>query len=153
MLKKSAMVMALLSGVYSQVWAQEVDVSNVWVRGTVAAQKATGAFMELKSTAGATLVGVSSPVGMSQIHEMSMDGGVMRMREVKKLDLPAGQTVALKPGGYHIMLMDLKKPLTNGEVVPITLKIQAKDGKISEQTLKAEVRPLGNAVEQHHHHH
>jgi copper(I)-binding protein len=130
-------------------WAQ-VSVSQAWVRGTVQGQKATGAFMQLKSADGAALVGVGSPVaGVVEIHEMKMDNDVMRMRAVPKLDLPAGQPVELKPGGYHVMLMDLKRPLKKGDSVPITLKIQGKDGKTQEVEVKAEVRELGAAAPKH----
>lgn len=153
MQKRTLAVFALLAALGLSAHAGDVDVSNVWVRGTVAGQKATGAFMDLKSAAGASLVGASSPVGVTQVHEMSMDGGVMKMREVSKVELPAGQTVSLKPGGYHVMLMDLKKPLGKGETVPITLKLQGKDGKVSELEVKAEVRPLAAAPMEHHHHH
>lgn len=141
--KKSLALIALLAGLgTTSVYAADLEVSNAWVRGTVAGQKATGAFMDLKSAEGAAVVGAASNVGMTQVHEMTMDGGVMKMREMKKLDLPAGQTVSLKPGGYHVMLMDLKKPLTKGEVIPITLKVQGKDGKTTDVQVKAEVRDL-----------
>jgi copper(I)-binding protein len=123
-------------------WAQ-VTVSQPWVRGTVQGQKASGAFMQLKSAEGATLVGAQSPVaGVVEIHEMRMESNVMRMRAIPKLDLPAGQAVELKPGGYHVMLMDLKQPLKKGDTVPITLKLQGKDGKPHEVEVKAEVRDL-----------
>jgi copper(I)-binding protein len=123
-------------------WAQ-VTVSQPWVRGTVQGQKASGAFMQLKSAEGATLVGAQSPVaGVVEIHEMRMESNVMRMRAIPKLDLPAGQAVELKPGGYHVMLMDLKQPLKKGDTVPITLKLQGKDGKPQEVEVKAEVRDL-----------
>ena len=89
--------------------------------------------MQLRSTDGAALVGVESPVaGLVEIHEMRMEGNTMRMRAVPRLELPAGQAVDLKPGGYHIMLMNLKAPLKNGESVPIRLKFQGKDGKLQE---------------------
>jgi hypothetical protein len=150
--KKSLALIALLTALgATSVYAADLEVSNAWVRGTVAGQKATGAFMDLKSTEGAAVVGAASNVGMTQVHEMTMDGGVMKMREIKKLDLPAGQTVSLKPGGYHVMLMDLKKPLTKGEVVPITLKVQGKDGKTTEVQVKAEVRDL-TAMQMEHKH-
>lgn len=151
--KKSIALITLLAALGAgSVSAAGPEVSNAWVRGTVAGQKATGAFMDIKSVEGATLVGAASALGVTQVHEMSMDGGVMRMREVKKLDLPAGQTVSLKPGGYHVMLMDLKKPLAKGEVVPITLKIQGKDGKVSDMEVKAEVRELTAAAPMKHNH-
>ena len=123
-------------------WA-DVSVKDAWVRGTVAGQAVTGAFMELKSTENAALLSVSSPVaGAVEVHEMSMDKGVMKMRAVPKLNLPAGKAVALKPGSYHIMLMDLKQPLKKGDSVPLTLKIEGKDKKLNTLELKAEVRDL-----------
>ena len=113
------------------------------MRGTVEGQKATGAFMELKSAEGAALVGAASPVaGIVEIHEMRMDGNTMRMRAVDKLELPAGRAVELKPGGYHVMLMDLKAPLKKGDTVPITLKVRTKSGQAQDLEVKAEVRDL-----------
>ena len=121
----------------------QVTVSGAWVRGTVEGQKATGAFMELKSAEGAALVGAASPVaGIVEIHEMRMDGNTMRMRAVDKLELPAGRAVELKPGGYHVMLMDLKAPLKKGDTVPITLKVRTKSGQAQDLEVKAEVRDL-----------
>jgi copper(I)-binding protein len=123
-------------------WAQ-VTVSAPWVRGTVQGQKATGAFMQLKSADGGALMAAESPVaGIVEIHEMKMENNVMRMRAIPKLELPAGQAVDLKPGGYHVMLMDLKQPLKQGDSVPIKLKFQGKDGKPQEIEIKAEVRDL-----------
>ena len=95
------------------VQAQTVEVKNPWARATVQGQKATGAFMQITAPAATTLIGVSTPVaGVAEIHEMKMDGDVMRMRPLPKgLELPAGKAVQLKPGGYHLMLMDLKAAL------------------------------------------
>lgn len=125
------------------VWAQSVTAKDAWVRGTVAGQMATGAFMELKASENAALLSVSSPVaGTVEVHEMSMDKGVMKMRAVPKLELPAGKAITLKPGGYHIMLMDLKQPLKKGDSVPLTLKVESKDKKLSTLDVKAEVRDL-----------
>jgi hypothetical protein len=127
-------------------WAQ-VTVSEPWVRGTVQGQKATGAFMQLKSADAAALVAAESPVaGVVEIHEMRMEGNVMRMRAIPKLELPAGQAVELKPGGYHVMLMDLRQPMKKGDTVPIKLKFQGKDGKLQEIEVKAEVRDLAAAA-------
>lgn len=121
----------------------QVTVSDAWVRGTVQGQKATGAFMQLRSSDGASLVGAESPVaGTVEIHEMRMEDNVMRMRAVPKVELPAGQAVELKPGGYHVMLMDLKAPLKQGDTVPIRLKLRGKDGKPQEVEVKAQVRDL-----------
>lgn len=125
------------------VWAQSVSVADAWVRGTVAGQTASGAFMELKSAEDAVLLGVSSPLaGVVEIHEMSMDKGVMKMRALPKLNLPAGRTVTLRPGSYHVMLMELKQHLKKGETVPLTLKLAGKDKKQTVIEVKAEVRDL-----------
>jgi copper(I)-binding protein len=130
-------------------WGQ-VTVSEPWVRGTVQGQKATGAFMQLKSADGGVLIAAESPVaGIVEIHEMRMEGNVMKMRAIPKLELAAGRVVELKPGGYHVMLMDLKQPLKKGDTVPITLKIQGKDGKSQDVEVKAEVRELGAAAPKH----
>ena len=121
----------------------QVTVSDAWVRGTVPGQKATGAFMSLKSASDAALVSASSPVaGIVEIHEMAMEGGVMKMRAVPKLPLPAGKPVELKPGGYHVMLMDLKQQLKEGDTVPVTLAFTDKDGKKVTQEVKAPVKAL-----------
>lgn len=127
--------------------AAEVKIENPWVRGTVAGQMATGAFMTITAKEGGALVAASSPVaGVVEIHTMKMEGGVMTMRAIPKLDLPAGKAVQLEPGGYHVMLMDLKQPLQAGEVVPIALKLEGKDNATSTLDIKAEVRPLKTAA-------
>jgi len=126
-------------------WAQTtVKVEDAWVRGTVATQKATGAFMRLTPSANARLVEAKSPVaGVVEIHEMAMENDVMRMRQVPGLDLAAGRTLELKPGGYHVMLMDLKQPLKAGEQVPITLVFEDAAQKRFTQEVKAPVTALG----------
>jgi len=121
--------------------AAQVGVANPWVRGTVAGQKATGAFMQLKSATDTALVSAASPVAkIVEIHEMKMDAGVMKMRAVDGLSLPAGQTVELKPGGYHVMLMDLTQELRDGQSVPLTLTFADKAGKKSTVEVKATVK-------------
>ncbi|RRD55717.1 copper chaperone PCu(A)C [Comamonadaceae bacterium OH2545_COT-014] len=131
-------------------WAQDqaVHVSNAWVRASVPGQKATGVFMTLKAPAASRLVGVASPVaGVSEIHEMVMQGDVMKMRAMPGLDLPAGKDVTLKPGGLHLMLMDLKAPLAAGTQVPVTLTFEHASGQPSQQTLQVPVRPLNTAAD------
>jgi copper(I)-binding protein len=121
----------------------QVTVADPWVRGTVTGQKATGAFMQLKSTGDTALVGAASPVAkIVEIHEMKMDAGVMKMSAIDKLPVPAGKTVELKPGGYHVMLMDLTQQLKEGESVPITLSFVDKGGKKTTVEVKAPVKPL-----------
>lgn len=140
---RSQVAAALLALVSASALAADLEVKTPWVRGTVVGQKATGAFMELSSPAGTTIVGASSPVaGITEVHEMKMDGGVMKMRATPRLDVPAGKTVSLAPGGYHVMLMDLKQQLKAGEVVPLTLQVENKDKKVETVEIKAEVREL-----------
>ena len=134
---------ALVLAVAPSVAQAQVAVTDPWVRGTVAGQRATGAFMTLTAQADSTLVGASSPVAkIVEIHEMTMDGGVMKMRAITRLELRAGQTVALKPGGYHVMLMALQRPLKDGESVPITLAFESRDGRRQSVEVQAAVRPL-----------
>ena len=148
-LKIRTLALAAAFAVSSAAFAQ-VTVKDPWVRGTVAQQKASGAFMLLQSATDARLVSAASPVaGVVEIHEMRMEGDVMRMRAVAGLDLPAGSTVELKPGGYHVMLMDLKKQLQDGEVVPLTLTIEGKDGKRSTLEVQAPVKALASPAGGH----
>jgi hypothetical protein len=119
----------------------QTTVKDPWVRATVAGQKASGMFGQLSSATGGRLVAASSPVaGIVEIHEMSMDGTTMKMRAIPALDLPAGKAVALKPGGYHVMLMDLKQPLKAGETVPLTLVVEGAGGQRESVEVKAVVR-------------
>jgi copper(I)-binding protein len=138
----SKLSLALLAGGLScSLMAQTVAVSNAWARATVQGQKATGAFMTLTAKNGGKLVGVSSPVaGVAEVHEMKMDGNVMTMRAVAGgLELPAGKAVELKPGGYHVMLMDLKLPLQKDTTIPVTLVFKDAKGVESKTELKLPV--------------
>lgn len=133
---------ALAATVFGALAAETVvDVQNAWARATVKGQMAAGAFMTLTAKEGSTLVGVASPVaGVAQVHEMKMDKGVMKMAEIKGgLDLPAGKAVELKPGGYHLMLMDLKVPLVKDSTVPVTLTFKNAKGVESKMDLKLPV--------------
>ena len=137
------LLFAALAGAFALPAFAQVVVANPWVRGTVAGQKATGAFMELKSPTDTALVSASSPVaGIVEVHEMKMDAGVMRMNAVDRLAVPAGKAIELKPGGYHVMLMDLKRALKEGETVPVTLTFEDKAGKKQTVEVKAPVRAL-----------
>lgn len=130
----------------------QTRVTDAWVRGTVAEQKATGAFMQLTSVAGGKLVSASSTAaGVVEIHAMKMEGNTMQMRAIRGLDLPAGKAVALKPGSYHMMLLDLKMPLVAGSTVDLTLVVEGKDGKRETVRVKAPVRALGAAMTDHKH--
>jgi copper(I)-binding protein len=123
--------------------AQTVEVRDAWARATVPNQKATGAFMKLTAKEGTRLVGAASPVaGITEVHEMKMEGDVMKMRAVSALELPAGQTVELKPGGYHVMLMDLKTALKKDSTIPLTLVFKDAKGAESKVDVQLPVRTL-----------
>lgn len=123
-------------------WSQ-VTVDQPWVRGTVAAQKVTGAFMTLTAAKNSRLVAVSSPVaGTVEVHEMKMVDDVMRMRQIPALELPAGKPVALTPGGYHLMLFQLKQQLKDGDKVPLVLEIEDAAKVRSSIKVEAVVKPL-----------
>lgn len=125
----------------------QVSVKDAWVRATVAQQKATGAFMQLQSAQDAKLVSAQSPVaGVTEVHEMAMDNGVMKMRAIPSLALPAGKAVEIKPGGYHVMLMDLKGQIKDGDMVPVTLVVEGKDGKRQNIEVKAPARLMNKPV-------
>lgn len=122
--------------------AADIQVISPWARATVRAQKTGSAFMELKSAQGATLVGATSPVaGSVELHEMKMEGEVMKMRAVPRLAVPAGKAVKLTPGGYHLMLYELKQQLVQGTRVPIKLEFE-RGGKRETVEVSAEVRGL-----------
>jgi len=134
-------------------FAQNVTVTDAWARATVQGQKATGAFMKITAKDSAKLVGVSSPIaGVAEIHEMKMEKDVMKMAALPSgLDLPAGKVVELKPGSYHVMLMDLKAPLAKDTTVPLTLTLQDAKGMKSTVELKLLVGMQPPAMPSHDH--
>jgi copper(I)-binding protein len=106
-----------------------LKVEQAWVRPAVPGQQGTGGYMKLTALEAQRVVGVSSPVaGVAEIHQMKMEGDVMKMSPAGMLELPAGRTVELKPGGLHLMLMDLKRPLAAGSTVPLTLVLRNSAG-------------------------
>ncbi|MFZ3323018.1 MAG: copper chaperone PCu(A)C [Usitatibacter sp.] len=121
-----------------------VTATDAWVRGTVPAQKTTGAFLTLESSEDAKLVSVSTPAAKSaEIHESQQVQGMMHMQAVEAVPLPAGKRVELKPGGFHLMLVGLARPLGEGDSVPLTLTIEDKRGRRTKVEVNAPVRPLG----------
>jgi len=123
-------------------WA-EVSVGAPWIRATVPVQKSAGAFMQLRSTTDTHLAEVTTPVaGRVEIHRMSMEGQTMRMQAVDGIDLKANQPVNMASGGYHIMLLDLKRQLKEGEQVPVSLRFVASDGKRENITVNVPVKPI-----------
>ncbi len=138
----------LIAAAFTGLWtlstfAQNVAVTNAWARATVHGQKATGAFMVITAKDSAKLVAASTPVaGITEIHEMKMDKDVMRMSAVPVLELPAGKAVELRPGGYHVMLMDLKNPLADKSNIPLTLTFEDAKGQKSLLEVQVPVRAM-----------
>jgi len=152
-MKVNVLVITAMAALAAQsAWAANLSVTDAWARATMPGQKVSGAYMQLQSDADARLVSASSPaVPRVEVHEMKMDGDVMRMREVKSIELPKGKTVSLEPGGYHIMLMNLTKPIAAGEVIPLTLVVES-GGKRQTVEVKAEARAPGSGAMPHHAH-
>lgn len=121
----------------------QLKIENPYARATVPGQKTAVGFMKIENKGAADqLIAASSPAaGEMQLHTMAMDGNVMRMREVKAIEVPANGSVELKPGGLHLMFMDIKAPLKAGESIPVRLKFQ----KAGELEINVPVRGIGNS--------
>ena len=133
--------------------ADSVKVANAWVRAPVPGQKNAAAYVELTSASPAALVAAgSSAANRAEMHTMSTEGNVMRMRSVPRIDLPAGQTVKLAPGGLHIMLLELKQPLKVGDLVPLTLSVQPVGGAAGMSLTTLEIQAPVQAPPTRHRH-
>ncbi len=139
-------LLALFTSSAMVAGVEPVTVTDAWVRATVPGQTVTGAFLEISSPVRARIVGVESGIAESaEIHLSGMDNGVMTMRGVEKVDVPANQALRFAPGGYHIMLIDLKKPLSRGDKVPLTIQLERADKTRIEVSFEATVRAIGDA--------
>ncbi len=149
------LVAAVAAMVAGSVYAADVQVSNAWARPTMPAQPVGAAYVTLTSAANAELVKVGSPVARKvELHTMTMKDGMMEMREIASLPLPAGKAVTLQPGGNHIMLIDLSKPLRVGDHVPLHLTVKQAGGKLVEldaDAVVAEKAPGGQMRMDHGH--
>lgn len=145
-MKHQTILLAALSMLaFHASWANPVTVSKAWVRPTVPGQSVAGAYLDITAKQPARLVAARSPISPDvQIHWMQMDGEVMRMREVSAIGLPKNTTVSLKPGGYHLMLMQLKKPILAGETIPLTLVIETQGKR---QAVKVKALAQANSAE------
>ena len=148
MKRNTLALLAVALGLSFSVQAQEakvgaIKIEKAYTRSTVPGQMAAGGFMKIENKGAADqLISASSPVaGEVQLHEMAMEGNVMKMRQVKDIAVPSGGEVELKPGGLHLMFMNIKAPLAAGETVPVKLKF-AKAGEV-------EVKMPVNAMGQH----
>ncbi len=142
---------AVVASAAGMTHAQSIEVKDAWVRGTVPAQRATGAFMEIIGRNSVRLIGAASPVaGTVEIHNMTLTNGVMKMFPVEGIDVPAGKTVKLAPGGYHVMFMGLKQQIMAGDKVPLDLLLETADKKRETVSLQVEVRDItGNRAGLH----
>jgi periplasmic copper chaperone A len=119
----------------------QVTVDKPWVRTTVSGQTTTAAYLTITSAQGGKLLDASSPVAASvEVHEMKMEGDLMKMRSVSLLMLPAGKPVEFKPNGYHLMMTGLKAPVKAGDVVPLKLVVEDAKGKRETVDVKATAR-------------
>lgn len=119
-----------------------IHVDDAWTRATPPAARAAGGFATIRNTGDADdrLTGARSPIGTVEIHTMEMKDGVMRMRHMPDgLAVPAGGTVVLKPGGYHLMFLDLAAPVVQGPPVPVTLVFE----KAGDVSVEMSVAPIG----------
>ena len=124
-----------------------IKIEHAYTRATMPGQQVAGGFMKIENKSGPAdqLISASSPIaGEVQLHEMAMEGNVMKMRQVKDIALPAGGSVELKPGGLHLMFINIKAPLSAGETVPVKLKF-AKAGEVE---VKMPVNVMGQNVKQ-----
>ena len=129
-----------LAGLASAQPAAPVAAHGAWARATVQGQRASGVYLTLVAREPLTLVGGSSPVAAAvEVHEMKMEGDVMRMRAIDALPLPANQPVQLQAGGYHLMLQGLKAPLASGSTIPLTLAIRTARGEPRQLALQVPV--------------
>ncbi len=135
------LLLAVVPFAAGPAWAQGVEVTGAWARATMPGQKVAAVYMDLRSDRAAKLVGVESPIAdAAEVHEMLNQDGVMRMRHIEAVDLPAGQVVKLAPGGFHVMLFDIKAPIKPGDKVKLTLKIE-QGGKVQDVQVVAAVKP------------
>ncbi|UCH47857.1 MAG: copper chaperone PCu(A)C [Betaproteobacteria bacterium] len=152
-MNRIAVTLGVSLGVFiGLAFAGDVTVSEAWTRATVPAQKVAGVYFDIESSADARLVGVHTDLTeAAEIHLMRMGDGVMQMRSVSAVDLPASQTVSFKPGGYHVMLFDLPRQLQAGERISLELIVEDANGQQSEVAVTVQVRNLdGSKVHQHH---
>ena len=128
-----------------------ITIGHPYARSTVPGQPAGGGFLKLDNQGGDDkLLAATSPVSKAvELHTMSMDGDVMRMRQVDAIDLPAGKTVELKPGGLHMMFVGLKAPLKAGDKFPLVLKFE-KAGEVTVE-VHVETPKAGDAAPAHQH--
>ena len=137
-------LLALCVAAVSTAAFAQVTASDAWVRATVPVQKTAGAFLTLQSSKAARLVGASTPAaGSVEMHKMEMVGQTMKMQAVDAIELPAGAKVDLAKAGYHLMFLDLKQQLKEGDTVPVTLTVEDAAKKRDTVVVNVPVKPIG----------
>ena len=150
--KKLKCVLMALVLVAPMAAAQSVSIANAWARATAPGQKTAGVYLDLRSNSDTAVVAAGSPLAAgAELHSMTMQDGVMRMRPLPRIDLPAGRTVRLAPNGMHLMLVGLKRELKAGEKLPIVLSLQSSGTSLTTLAIEAEVRALDGAPAPHSH--
>lgn len=161
-MQKSHLSLAVLAAsLFSAVaFAGDIQIEKATVRATAPGQETAMGDLHIVSKQAAKLVAVSTPAAQSvELHHMSTDNGMMTMREVKDIELPAGKTVDLGESGYHLMLMGLKSPIQAGKSVPLSVTVQLANKKTVKLDVDAQVTPLieikddMSGHEHMHHHH
>jgi len=139
-LKRLAIAGCLLISATALAQPRQVDIKDAWARATPGKAENGAAYLTIVSPTPDRLVAVSSPAAKkASLHTMTMDGGVMKMRPLDGLDVPANQPVTLKPGGIHIMLQGLNEPLQAGKSFPLTLTFE----KAGERQIEVAVEKAG----------
>ena len=141
------------------VYAGDIRIEGAWLRATAPGQEAASPGFSITSKQPAMLLGVSSTASSAvEMHSMTHEKGMMKMREVNSIEIPAGKRVNLGESGYHLMLVGLRAPLKAGENIPLTLTIKEANSRTVKVEIKAEVKPLTTTKaathkDEHEHHH
>ncbi|MGH8844812.1 MAG: copper chaperone PCu(A)C [Advenella sp.] len=147
----NAMVALLSTFMVASASYAQVTVDDPWVRATVSQQTSTGVFMRLTAKSDSKLVKAATPVADHvELHKMTMEHDIMKMRQIPELALVAGQPVALEPGGYHIMLIGLNKQINAADIIPMTLTFEDNDGNRTQTQIQAIARSLHGGHSNHH---
>ncbi|MEO8159447.1 MAG: copper chaperone PCu(A)C [Betaproteobacteria bacterium] len=148
----AALLIGLLAGPAHA--ADLVKVLDPWARATVPGQKVGGVYMEIVANENLRLTGVKCTAAeTAEVHEMKMEKGMMRMRPVPFLELPAGKPVKLQPGGYHVMLFDLKQSLVAGQKLKLELTFEDEARRRHRVAVEATVRDRDTGTTGGHDHH
>lgn len=138
------LVLASILATFAPFALADVTINEPWARATVPGQPVGAVYMKVSSSNAVRLVDIQADVAKDvQVHTMKMENGVMKMRDHGELEVPAGQTVALTPGGVHLMLMGLKKPLVAGETVTVKMTFQDAKNTKSTSTVTVPIRAVG----------